>query len=96
MPLVEDTKVPKGGDVTFLNECGESTSDIVSLIPDQRDLCIAPESATPCELLDCWLGWCSDTVGLGAELGENAGVPDTADDGLPNGEEDGSSGFAFV
>ena len=29
-------------------------------------------------------------------MGENAGVPNTTDDGFPDGEEDGSSGFAFV
>ena len=53
MPLVEDIEVSNVGEVTFLDECGESASDIVSLIPDHRESCIAPESATPCGVLDC-------------------------------------------
>ena len=84
------------GNAAFLDESGESASDIVSLIPDHGGLCTAPESATPCEMLDCRVNSCSETIGLSAGWGENAAVPNFTDDGFPNGMEDGSSGFAFA
>ena len=53
MPLVEDTRVAKVGDVTFLDESAELASDIVPLIPIHCGLYDAPEPATSCNVPDC-------------------------------------------